>query len=179
MVGFYTSSSSPTRGWNQHLPLEEERPNELQKDATVPAFSGLHVSELLLFMVYFQVSYGKIYINPLFLQLLVPVKVKTPGFKGQSWLLIALNSVFWLYGQDNATWGLARLAKETPGFSDALKFVFRKVFGWRERVLLKESRPFPCVSVPSIGCISFSATRPQQTQWGRVRTNLRLHVFPI
>lgn len=36
------------------------------------------------------------------------------------------------------TWGLACLAKETLGFSGALKFEFRKVFGGGGRFLVEE-----------------------------------------
>ena len=45
--------------------------------------------------------------------------------------------------------------------------------------LVSSQGPFACVSVPCTGCISFSGTRLQQTQWGQVRTSLRLYIFPL
>lgn len=65
--------------------LEEEGPNELQKDEAVPVFSGLCFSGLCVgFFFVVPSQLWKIHINIPFSQLVVPLKVETPGFKGQS-----------------------------------------------------------------------------------------------
>lgn len=121
---FYASFPSITPGWiTLRSPAASERRKDLMNCKRMElyllsqgySFTGPHT--------FFSSKPWKIYINAPFWRVMVPLKVKTPGFKVQSRVLIALNSILWFYVQDNTTWGLACLENETLAFSGAPKLI--------------------------------------------------------